>query len=42
VRFHTYVRPTTDFQVRELAHRCLSESKVYLSGISALLFGQSI
>ena len=42
VRFGVYVRPAADLPVRELADRCLSESKVYLSGISSLLFGQSI
>jgi pimeloyl-ACP methyl ester carboxylesterase/uncharacterized membrane protein HdeD (DUF308 family) len=42
VRFSSYVRPAADLQVHELAQRCLSESKVYLSGISSLLFGQSV
>jgi pimeloyl-ACP methyl ester carboxylesterase len=42
VRFRTYVRPTARIPVHELAHRCLSESKVYLSGMSALLLGRSI
>jgi uncharacterized membrane protein HdeD (DUF308 family)/alpha-beta hydrolase superfamily lysophospholipase len=42
VRFGSYVRPSAGLQVRELAQRCLSESKIYLSGISTLLFGQSI
>jgi alpha-beta hydrolase superfamily lysophospholipase/uncharacterized membrane protein HdeD (DUF308 family) len=42
VRFGTYVRPTARIPVRELADRCLSEPKIYLSGISSLLIGQSI
>jgi alpha-beta hydrolase superfamily lysophospholipase/uncharacterized membrane protein HdeD (DUF308 family) len=42
VRFGSYVKGTARIQVRELAGRCLSESRIYLSGFSALLFGQSI
>ena len=42
VRFNTYIRPTVTIQVHELANRCLSDSKIYRSGISSLLFGQSI
>jgi alpha-beta hydrolase superfamily lysophospholipase/uncharacterized membrane protein HdeD (DUF308 family) len=42
VSFGTYVRPAAAIPVRELANRCLSEPKIYLSGASSLLFGQSI
>jgi uncharacterized membrane protein HdeD (DUF308 family)/alpha-beta hydrolase superfamily lysophospholipase len=42
VQFGSYVRSTAALQVHELASRCLSDSKIYLSGISSLLFRQSI
>ena len=42
VHFRTYVRPTATIPVRELAGRCLFESKIFLSGTTSLLFGQSI
>ncbi|MGE5826814.1 MAG: lipase family protein [Micromonosporaceae bacterium] len=42
VDFGRYVRPTAAVQIHELASRCLSDSRVYLSGISLLLFRQSI
>jgi uncharacterized membrane protein HdeD (DUF308 family) len=42
VHFGTYVRPTAEIQIHELADRCLSASKIYLSGLSSLLLGRSI
>ncbi len=42
VRVGTYVRASAEIQTRELASQCLSASPLYLSGISSLLFGQSI
>src|SRR5262249_13470169 len=38
VRFREYVRAAAQIPVRELANRCLFESKVYLSGTASLLF----
>jgi alpha-beta hydrolase superfamily lysophospholipase len=42
VRFGTYVRPLAAIPVHELAANCLAAPRLYLSGVSALLLGQSI
>lgn len=42
VRFNAYVRAAARVPVRELADRCLSDPKVYVSGLSSLLRGRSI
>lgn len=42
VQFDTYVRRTAAVQVHELASRCLSDPKIYLSGPALLLFRQPI
>jgi predicted esterase len=42
VDFDAYVRRSAAVAVHELASRCLSDSKIYLSGVSLLLFRQPI